>query len=268
MLGVQTVTLDWHKGAEDNSTPLVGLEGSKWIEAVGTWGGNQLQSLGFKGDNIQVIGHSWGSYVSYEIGAHIPGGVRTLIALDPAADAPILGGGKYKGFYDPNFKFSNVAANSYSLNSSDLANRKYGLTAEYAFDVVAPKNYEHGGTYTTGAAILSALYQYGVEDPMIDKVTDALREHIFAVTILSELLLRQRLNPADPTAQLFTLENLRSDRDEFLKRNGSDGVFYVNPGQYTNDIGKEVGLKTWQAKTFGFRAKDANGNDIINPRTL
>ena len=55
---VQVVTLDWNKAAKDNVV-LVGLQGTRWIEAVGTWAANQLQSLEFTTENIQIVGHSY-----------------------------------------------------------------------------------------------------------------------------------------------------------------------------------------------------------------
>lgn len=260
-LGVQVVTVDWEEGADDNLTPL-GLEGSKWIEKVGAWSANQLTASEFAGSQINVIGHSWGSYVSYEIGAHIPGGVRTLVALDPAADSTLLGGAQYAGFNKQDFSFSNVAENSYAFHSSEFGNQERALTAEYSFAVVSPESYEETPD------LLGRLYQYGVEDPLIDKATDAFHEHGFAVSLFTELLERARLNPNDQTAKLFTPQAMRSNEGEFFRRDGHEGVFYVQPAQYVNDIGSEQGQTKWKAKTFGFRAKDQNGNDIINPRTL
>lgn len=267
-LGVQVVTLDWHDGAKDNDIPLVGLEGSKWIEATGTWAANQLKSLKFIGENINVVGHSWGSYVSYEIGAHIPDGVKTLVALDPAADTPAFGGGKYKGFSDPDFKFSNVASNSYAFHSSDLSNAKYALSAEYAFDVVAPEGYEAGGIYDDRSEFLAWLYETEIERPITDAVTDAMREHSFAIDVFSGLLARQKMNPMPSTASLFSLENLRSTEDEFQKGGSWEGVFYVDPMRFENTIGTEAGNTVWKAKNFGFVSRDKYGNAIVNPRQL
>ena len=246
------------------------MEGSQWIEAVGEWSANQLQAAGFQSNNINVIGHSWGSYVAYEIGAHIPGGVQALVALDPAKDTPVLGGGKYKGFNDPNFSFSNVSPNSYAMHSSNFSNQRFALSAKYAFDVVVPENYENSVADRIEQELLMSQHYFaalGVE--VADEVLDAMNEHPFAMSLFSELLLRQKLNPNDAAAARFSLDNLRSNTSEFLIRADQyEGTFFVQPNQYVNDIGSEAGQAAWKAKTFGFRAKDSQGNDIIQSRSL
>ncbi|HLC67230.1 MAG TPA: alpha/beta fold hydrolase, partial [Candidatus Nanoarchaeia archaeon] len=262
--GIQVVTLDWHEGAEDNRTPI-SLEGSQWIVTVGTWAANQLKAAGFTGTNIDVIGHSWGSYVGYEIGAHIPGGVRTLVALDPAADTWLLGGEKYEGFSNPQFSFSIVAANSYAFHSSNFSNRNFALSAEYSFDVVAPENYENSivGPLEIGLTMTQHyLAALGIEG--LDEIRDAMNEHPFAISLFTELLKRQNGNPSDIAARAFSLENLRSNSPEFLVRpDNYEGTFFVNPTLVPNTIGSEAGQNVWKAINFGFRSKDATGNDII-----
>jgi len=264
-LDVQVVTIDWEGGAKDG----IGLGGQKWIEQVGIWASRQLQAAGFKGEQINVIGHSWGSYVSYEIGAHIPGGVRTLVGLDPAEDAPILGGGIYKGFNDPNFKFSDVAGNSYTIYSSNLGSPDRAKTAEYSFEIKAKEGYEQERLLGTGLQNMAHDYwSGGIIADTRDDIVDALREHGFAASLFSELMLRNKLNPNDPTASIFSTANMQSDRDEVRKQEGFEGVFFVDPSLTTNDIGTEKGKNVWVATTFGFSAKDRLGNDILNPRTL
>ena len=267
--GAQVVTLNWQEGASDNLTSI-GLEGSKWIESVGTWAAHQLHSMELTHSQLNVVGHSWGSFVAYEIGAHIPGGVKTLVALDPAADTVLLGGGQYKGFDDVHFAFSNVAENSYAFHSSNFGNRKFALTAENSFDVVAPENYE-GSTADPSAMeqLLSQHYLAALGIEIADEVQDAFHEHGFAVSLFSELMQRQRLVPSDVTAQLFSLTNLQSEASEFLRRdNHFEGTFFVDPNLYPNDLGNEASESTWKARSFGFRSKDVNGTDIIQPRTL
>ncbi len=270
LTGTQVVTLDWSAGASDNDIPLVGLEGSKWIESVGSWAARQLQSMQISGSNVNGVGHSWGSYVVYEMGAHLPGGIKTLVALDPAADTPVLGGGKYKGFADESFSFSNVAESSYAFHSSNFGNRKYALSAEYAFDVVVPENYEDGSLDATAIdQLLSQRYLSSLGLETLDELSDAYREHGFAVSLFSELLQRQRLVAGDVTAKLFSLQNLQSDVAEFLKRDGNyEGTFYVDPNVSTNELGSEAGQSIWKAKTFGFRSKAADGADIIQSKQL
>jgi hypothetical protein len=267
-LGVQVVTINWEEAAKDNLTKI-GLEGSKWIENVGAWGANQLRSLGFNGNNINVIGHSWGSYVAYEIGANMSGGVKSLVALDPAADSRAIGGGQYKGFSDSDFKFSNVAGSSYAFHSSFYGNGKKAKTAEYSFDIVVPEGYENGQTFVNTWEKSSDAYMH---DGLISEIRDELiddpsREHGFAVSLFSSLLNRQKNVTNDPIGQMFTLSKIQTDTECFI-HDGYEGVFSVDPMQYTNEIGVEAGKKSWQAKIFGFQGKDKDGNDIFYPRTL
>jgi len=267
-LGVQVVTLDWGQGAKDNLLPFT-LEGSKWIEKVGAWGANQLLANGFTGENINGIGHSWGSYVSYEIGAHIPGGIKTLVALDPASDNHGIGGGQYKGFSDPDFKFSSVAANSYGFHSSFYGSGAKAKTAEYSFDIIAPEGYESGKTFPNPLEKQREAYVQGgliseIRDELID---DPSREHGFATSLFTSLLVMQKNSPNQELSKLFALSELQNDV-QCLDHEGYEGVFTVDPMNYTNEIGTEKGTKTWKANIFGFYGKDKNGNDIVAPRTL
>ncbi|OIO55581.1 hypothetical protein AUJ46_01270 [Candidatus Peregrinibacteria bacterium CG1_02_54_53] len=263
-LGVQVVTVDWHDGAADNGTPI-GLEGSRWIEGVGTWAANQLRAAGFGSQNICVVGHSWGTYVAYEIGKRIPNGVQTLIALDPAADSRLLGGGKYKGIEDPNFSFANVTANSYAFHSSELGNREKALTAKYAFDILAPENYEQNSwDAITAQMLVSQRYLSALGAETADEVIDAFREHGFAVSLFSEILRRQKENPGDAVASRFSPENLRSNASEFTVRPDSwEGYFYAHPSLATFTSGADAGKQAWLATAYQFYAQDENGSPIL-----
>jgi pimeloyl-ACP methyl ester carboxylesterase len=83
----QVLQLDWRVGAADNypKTGIVkGLDGAGWIPAVANWAAGVATAIGFTNANLSLVGHSWGSYLAYEISARIPRGVHSLIALDPA----------------------------------------------------------------------------------------------------------------------------------------------------------------------------------------
>lgn len=263
-LGAQVATVDWRDGAADNATPI-GLEGSRWIESVGTWVTNQLQAAGFSTQNICLVGHSWGAYVAYEIGKRTPGGVQTLIALDPAADSKLLGGGKYKGIEDPNFSFANIAANSYAFHSSTFGDRNRALTAQYAFSIVAPENYEQGSWDAAAAQMVASQHYFtalGIETA--DELRDAYNEHGFAVSLFSGLLRRQKENPSDVIANRFSLPNLRSNAAEFSAReNNWEGCFYANPSLTTFTSGADNGKQAWIANAYQFYSQDENGSPIL-----
>jgi len=90
--GDQVLTLDWSQDAANNTDygvlgHLVGLNGAEWIPKVGEWANSQLASLGIHSSKLNLVGHSWGSYVAYEIAKRSSGGNDKIIALDPAKKA-------------------------------------------------------------------------------------------------------------------------------------------------------------------------------------
>src|SRR5262249_28110593 len=78
----QILTLDWSVGAQ---TIYPSVAESR-IPLVASWAATTLVNHGFSGLNLNLIGHSFGSYVSAEIAERIAGGVNTIIGLDPALD--------------------------------------------------------------------------------------------------------------------------------------------------------------------------------------
>jgi pimeloyl-ACP methyl ester carboxylesterase/LysM repeat protein len=87
----QVFALDWSQAARspysyDDGTPTLNSErGGSWIKEVARFAANTLQTKwGISTDNINIIGHSLGAYVGYEISKQVSGGVNRLVALDPA----------------------------------------------------------------------------------------------------------------------------------------------------------------------------------------
>ena len=84
----QVVVLDWSPSAHDNTGfSDVSLNGAEWIPNVAKWTKDTLASFGIQNQPIYLVGHSWGSYVAYEISRRIAGGVEAIVALDPARNA-------------------------------------------------------------------------------------------------------------------------------------------------------------------------------------
>ena len=82
----QVLTLDWSGAA---SYPgWAGFGGEDPIQNLGIWAAAALQDKGFVGTNLNLVGHSWGSYVADELAERIPGGVDTITALDAAENVP------------------------------------------------------------------------------------------------------------------------------------------------------------------------------------
>lgn len=84
--GDQILTLDWSAAASRTSVFDGSAEDA--IKSVGVFAADALLQRGFTGDKLNLIGHSWGSYVSDELAERMPGGVNTIVAIDPGEDHP------------------------------------------------------------------------------------------------------------------------------------------------------------------------------------
>ncbi len=90
-LGMQLLTLDWHEGAsrtgvDDGSAEL-------WIPVVAEAAAAAFEVMGFLPANVNLLGHSYGAVLAGELASRTLGGVNTIIALDPANNHPLGGGG-------------------------------------------------------------------------------------------------------------------------------------------------------------------------------
>jgi pimeloyl-ACP methyl ester carboxylesterase len=129
--GDQVLTLDWSSAAA-TVIPQLG-EGA--IIPVASWAADALIRHGFIGTNLNLVGHSFGSYVCDEIAKRIPGGVNTIVTLDPAID--IIGG------YSPlggEVDFARDSQFSWSFHSSTAGNDYIPTTADEAFIVESGSN--------------------------------------------------------------------------------------------------------------------------------
>lgn len=127
----QVLVLDWSEGAADNFP--TGLNGATWTPVVAEWTGRVLKSLGLTGDQVSLLGHSWGAYIAYDIAANWTDnghhGVRSIIALDPAF-AGI-------GLDLSQFNFSAVADRSWAFYDNDLyGSAQVALTADESFSIL------------------------------------------------------------------------------------------------------------------------------------
>jgi len=123
--GDQVLTLDW-SAAANTFSPFLAEDS---IVPVAQWAAAALNSYGFAGTNLNLVGHSFGSYVADEIAQRIPGGVNTIVTLDPAAD--VFGG------YDPDandqVNFARDSLFSWSFHSSSLGSAYTPTTADESF---------------------------------------------------------------------------------------------------------------------------------------
>lgn len=133
----QVLTLDWSRAADTLLIEPWPAEDS--IPLVASWAGSVLRAYGFSGSKLALIGHSFGSYVANELSERVPGGVRSIVALDPAENIPdILTVG-----FNPNTSvdFSLNSEFSWAFYSSSLilganeGNEETPTTADEAFVV-------------------------------------------------------------------------------------------------------------------------------------
>jgi pimeloyl-ACP methyl ester carboxylesterase len=90
----QVLALDWSSiaQAELDKPPVLDIGGfvpyetAKWITPVANWLEERLDKLGINFNQLSLIGHSLGAYISSET-ARLFGKVKNLVALDPAFPA-------------------------------------------------------------------------------------------------------------------------------------------------------------------------------------
>jgi len=131
----QVLLLDWSEGAADNFP--TGLNGAEWIPVVAHWAYEALKGQGLGGEQISLLGHSWGAYIAYDIadawtdGTHH--GVHSIIALDPASAGIAL------SLHALNL--SAVADHSWAFFDNDACgSAEFALTADECFDLVFDQN--------------------------------------------------------------------------------------------------------------------------------
>ena len=89
----QVLVVDWSAAAESG---LFG--GESYIVPVATWVAKALAAYGLRGSQLNLVGHSWGSYVAEELAERTNGGVNSIVALDPAENYQV---GPFGNDYNP-----------------------------------------------------------------------------------------------------------------------------------------------------------------------
>jgi len=112
----QILVLDWSTAA--NTGVFNPFDAEDRVPLVAAWAATALTDAGFSGSNLNEIGHSFGSYVAGEIAELIPGGVNTIVGLDPALN---LSGG-YDSEGAGGVHFAQHSQYSWTFHDSDPAN--------------------------------------------------------------------------------------------------------------------------------------------------
>lgn len=237
--GDQVLTLDWRRGASDNSSSALGtwgLEGNRWIKGVAAWATASIRALNLSPDQINLVGHSWGSYVAYEIAKSLKSStsdnVRSIVALDPAnnASGPFVNGGGYNASKVDFAKYSDRAWSFYG--NGWFGYRKTAETADESF-VIAP--------YTGASSTLS--------------VKGNLARHRAPVTLFTEIIKRNTPQPAHTWHSWFNLGRLLMNRAGpwFLNQYDGSGTRTLANGKFEGVI---------QAKFEGDAGSSSDRNDI------
>jgi pimeloyl-ACP methyl ester carboxylesterase len=120
----QILLLDWSRVATsawtDPYTPSAG------IVPVARWLVSALGQLGIEGTNLNFIGHSYGAYVANAAARRIPGGVNSIVALDPSALVPDA---------EPDVQFRQHARSSWAFMGSGAGSESAPVTAAEAYGV-------------------------------------------------------------------------------------------------------------------------------------
>ncbi len=124
----QVLTLDWRAAADTSVLDPFDAEAS--IVPVAKWAASALAAYGFHGTNLNLVGHSFGSYVADQLAENL-GGVDTIVALDAAENIP--------GGFDPEdpaqVNFARDSLFSWSFHTSVLGSAESPVTADEAFVV-------------------------------------------------------------------------------------------------------------------------------------
>ncbi|NQT16264.1 MAG: hypothetical protein HQ582_26135, partial [Planctomycetes bacterium] len=133
--GDQVLTLDWSTIA----ALAIGTT-ENYIIRVAEWASSTLTSYGFSGGLLNLVGHSFGAYVAGEMAERIPGGVNTIVGLDPAENWPFGYNPESSGQID----FAGFSAFSWTFSD---AGGFYGseVTPGSAHEAVTVENTDHSG---------------------------------------------------------------------------------------------------------------------------
>jgi uncharacterized protein with LGFP repeats/pimeloyl-ACP methyl ester carboxylesterase len=182
--GDQVLFLDWSEPAKGDLTSA-----ASWIPDVAKFAVEKLKEWKIKSTNINLVGHSLGTFVSYEIAKGM-GGVSKLIALDPATEVGVglasiaLAG--ITGGYNP-----------YGVDFNKYATWSWGFYGSFA-----------GSSILTETAKES--FQFDFDG------FDASRHHGAVVEVFTKILNNNRSKSGNnigrlgAISSLFNIDNMRS----------------------------------------------------------
>lgn len=135
--GDQVLVLDWSRAAA--SGELSG-RGENYIRPVAEWAAGALRDYGFSGEQLNLVGYSWGAEVAAEIAEEF-GTVNSVLAIDSARDYP---GGTYNPEAPGEVNLEAHAENSwgfYSASGLQFGSPIVASTAEHDVVVVGSDHF-------------------------------------------------------------------------------------------------------------------------------
>lgn len=183
--GDQVFALDWSQAAD---TGLQFDDAASWITTVGKFAAEKLSGWGISSNNINLVGHSFGSYVSYEISKGL-GGISKLIALDPGAQTL----GKYDDWSVDFKKYSDWSWGFYgsTLGSADRAN-----TADESFRIEFP--------------IRPSIPGYNAHGDVVD--------------VFTQMLEKNNRGQAGEVSKLFALNRINGNDKPWQRHDGFEAI--------------------------------------------
>lgn len=167
----QVILLDWSAPADQFLPELA----AQWIRDVAGFAVSALQTgWGIAANNINLIGHSLGAYVSSEIGNLYGSNINHLIALDPALNGVILDDVIRLGA-DPNDEFTNNKDDVLNLlfqtarifsdrDTYDVDGDTEGIQAPVEFNPVSNFSRAFWGDILKGNGLGSARYARSADE--------------------------------------------------------------------------------------------------------
>jgi pimeloyl-ACP methyl ester carboxylesterase len=153
--GDQVLLLDWRKAAKSGS---IGGQGENYIRPVATWAAEALTAYGFSGQQLNLVGYSWGAEVAAEM-AEVIGQVNAIMAIDPARDYP---GGSYNPEAPGEVDFEAHADQSWAFFASSSLPFGSAINASTAEDAFVVTGSDHFGIVSLVTNLISLADQNAV----------------------------------------------------------------------------------------------------------
>ena len=144
-VNAQVLLMDWSSLSGYGFNILTAITAELWLKPVAEWMHEQLSNYGISGSNVNLAGHSLGTYISYYLSEQY-GNVASIIAFDPAVDIPTN-----LAIPETDADFSRYSNRSWAFHSSTICGSNYtACTASESFFMKELDEYfpdSHGGSY-------------------------------------------------------------------------------------------------------------------------